>query len=93
MLEKGQGQEFRGKTLDKININVDALVSDIEENLSEDDMNPGSPKLRETKEKAKNNGDAVLVKKRISSKVSESENLLLSKKICNANPKNFIRVS
>lgn len=25
MLEKGQGQEFRGKTLDKININVEAL--------------------------------------------------------------------
>lgn len=31
MMEKGKGQEFRGKTLDEININVDTLVSDIEE--------------------------------------------------------------
>jgi len=33
-MEKGQGQEFRGKNLDEININVEALVSD--EELNED---------------------------------------------------------
>jgi hypothetical protein len=30
MLENGKGQEFRGKNLDEININVDALVSDVD---------------------------------------------------------------
>lgn len=31
MLENGKGQEFCGKDLDEININVDALVSDVED--------------------------------------------------------------
>lgn len=37
MMEKGQGQEFRGKTLDEININVNSLVSDEDNNDSPDD--------------------------------------------------------
>jgi len=36
MMEKGQGNEYRGIHLDEININVDTLVSD-EENFSNDD--------------------------------------------------------
>lgn len=28
MLEKGRGNEFRGKNVDEININIDSLVSD-----------------------------------------------------------------
>lgn len=41
MMEKGQGNEFRGKNLDEININVEALVSDNdvnEDDSSEDEM-------------------------------------------------------
>lgn len=39
MLEKGNGHEFRGKSLDDINVNVDALVSDIEDHSSDEDIN------------------------------------------------------
>lgn len=38
MLEKGNGHEFRGKSLDDIDINVDALVSDIEDHSSDEDI-------------------------------------------------------
>lgn len=40
MMEKGQGNEYRGKTLDEININVDSVISDVDEieNSSDDDI-------------------------------------------------------
>lgn len=37
LMEKGRGQEFRGKSLDGININVDSLVSDVEGDHDDDD--------------------------------------------------------
>lgn len=36
MMEKGQGQEYRGKSLDEIDINMDSLVTDIEESSDEE---------------------------------------------------------
>jgi len=36
MMEKGQGQEYRGKSLDEIDINIDSLVTDIEESSDEE---------------------------------------------------------
>jgi len=36
MMEKGQGQEYRGKSLDEIGINIDSLVTDIEESSDEE---------------------------------------------------------
>lgn len=56
MMEKGRGEEFRGKNLDEININIDSLISDEENdgNLSKDDdrINENNEKLKTTEEKA-----------------------------------------
>lgn len=37
-MEKGEGQKYRGKTLDEINISDNDLVSDEEENEADDDL-------------------------------------------------------
>lgn len=36
MMEKGQGQEYRGKSLDDIDINIESLVTDIEDSSDEE---------------------------------------------------------
>jgi len=37
-MEKGEGQKYRGKTLDEINISANDLVSDEDENEADDDL-------------------------------------------------------
>lgn len=38
MIEKGKGNKYREKSIDKININVDYLVSDDEHESADDEM-------------------------------------------------------
>jgi len=90
MLENGKGQEYCGKNLDEININVDALVSDIEDYSSEDDID-----VQDDTNKVVENEKNVRkkVKKRIPNQIaSDNENMPLPKKSLQVNPKKFVRV-
>lgn len=103
MLEKGDGQEFRGKNLNDINIYVDALVSDIEENESEEDLpldiieSSNSIKLNDIQENKKS------VQTNKETKTTTSNNIILldnkhnehefsSKRSLVSNTKKFVRV-
>lgn len=81
MLENGRGQEFRGKNLDEININVDALVSDVEDYSSEDD--------KPLESEDANNEKVQNMKKKIPNKI---KSVPLSKNNILPDPRKFVRV-
>lgn len=85
MLENGWGQEFRGKNLDEININVDALVCDVEDHTSEDDKPLESQDAKKTIE----NVEKDQMKKKISNKI---KSVPLPKKNLLPDSKKFVRV-
>lgn len=85
MLENGKGQEFRGKNLDEININVNSLVSDVEDYSSEDN----EPLENQDANKTVENVEKVQMKKRISNKVKSVPH---PKKNLLPDSKKFVRV-
>ncbi|KAL5238907.1 hypothetical protein ACI65C_006317 [Semiaphis heraclei] len=87
MLENERGQEFRGKNLDEININVDALVSDVEDYSSEDDKPLES--LSQDANKTVENVEKVQMKKIISNKF---KSVPFPKKNLHPDSKKFVRV-
>lgn len=84
MLENGKGQ-FRGKNLDEININVDAIVSDVEDYSSDEDTPLESQDANKPIDNYKNNQ----MKNRI---LSKDKTVPHSKKNLLLNSRKFVRV-